>query len=131
MSNQQLLKGLKLLYTRETVVINGYIIPCVAIIVLVTNTFVILVYKKQYQQMQNKIRKISSILYISIATSNSLAVLPTSIWYVYLFTFGNVASIVPYNLCYYPYNNDYEEHPFYGPLLDRNKGMSDNHKSLN
>jgi hypothetical protein len=47
--------------------------------------------------MQNKIRKISSILYISIATSNSLAVLPTSIWYVYLFTFGNVASIVPYN----------------------------------
>ena len=100
MSNQQLLKGLKLLYTRETVVINGYIIPCVAIIVLVTNTFVVLVYKKQYQQIQNKIRKISSILYISIATSNSLAVLPTSIWYVYLFTFGNVASIVPYNLCW-------------------------------
>lgn len=101
-NEQQELKNLKIVYTQETVIINGYIIPPVAVIVLVTNMFVILIYFKQFRQTTNNIRKISSILYISIATANTLAILPISVWYFYLFTLGNMANtyFVPYNLCW-------------------------------
>lgn len=93
------LKDLTIPYGEVTSFINGYIIPILSVIVLISNMFVIIIYVRQYADSKNHIRKVSSILYISIATFNILSSVPIAMGYFYIFAYQNVTYYIPYKLC--------------------------------
>lgn len=94
------LEELQLQCSKRIIIINGYILPPFGVIILITNMLVIIVYLKQWKRNQSEIHKVSSILYITIATSNILSSVPVSIVYFYLFTLGHVTKYIPYHLCW-------------------------------
>ncbi|CAG2223768.1 unnamed protein product [Mytilus edulis] len=83
-----------------TRIIDCYVIPIAAVIVVITSAFVIVIYCKEYRTSKNKIRKVASLIYSVIGLSNIAAILPTAILHTYAFTYGNVKTFVPFNLCW-------------------------------
>ena len=82
------------------ILFDRYVIPPAAILVIVTNVLVVLVYCRKYRRLGSEIRKIASILYIAIAIANILAVLPKSALYLYSFSFEHVTHFIPFELCW-------------------------------
>ncbi|VDH90535.1 Hypothetical predicted protein [Mytilus galloprovincialis] len=82
-----------------TRIIDCYVIPIAAVIVIITSVFVIVIYCKEYRTSKNKIRKVASLIYSAIGLSNIAAILPKAIIHTYAFTSGNVKMFVPLNLC--------------------------------
>lgn len=87
-------------YSSWIIWINSYIIPPAAIVVVATNACVIFVYCTQFKKTRNETTKMSSLLYVAIATSNILAVIPKAVLYIYSFVLGHVTSYIPYELCW-------------------------------
>jgi hypothetical protein len=58
MEEARILLELRQYYASWTKVINCYIIPVVAVIIVISSTFVIMVYYKEYRSTENNIRKV-------------------------------------------------------------------------
>ena len=82
-----------------TRIIDFYVIPIAAVIVIITSVFVIVIYCKEYRTSKNRIRKVASLIYSAIGLSNIAAIFPKAIIHTYAFTYGNVKMFVPLNLC--------------------------------
>lgn len=99
MTKEYFIKDLTIPHGKRSSFINGYIIPTMSMIVLISNMFVIMIYVKQYLRSKNHIRKVSSVLYVSIATFNILSSVPVAMGYFYLFAYENVTHFMPYKFC--------------------------------
>lgn len=87
-------------YSSRIIWINSYIISPASIVVVATNACVIFVYCTQFKKTRKETTKMSSLLYVAIATSNILAVIPKAVLYIYSFVLGHVTSYIPYELCW-------------------------------
>ena len=89
---------------KYSVPINGYIMPIVILMTVVTNTLVIVVLLKKHM------RSPTNVLLAAMALSDMLTgVIPLPL-FVYFFTLGNYKEYVPFSWCY-PYKVLYENVP--------------------
>lgn len=80
-------------------VIDFYVIPIASVFVIITNLFVVVIYWKEHKRTKNKIRKVASLLYVSIGFANIVAVVPKSVLYLYSFLYLKVEEYIPYHFC--------------------------------
>lgn len=100
MEEARILLELRQYYASWTKIINCYIIPVVAVIIVISSTFVIMVYYKEYRSTENNIRKVACIMYAAISFANVTSVAPKAIFYLYAFTHGNITHFIPFKLCW-------------------------------
>lgn len=99
MGGKEFLKNLTIQNEERFKIISGYITPCVGFIATISNILVVFVYIKQLRNTGNQIRKVSSILYTAIATSNILSSFPVAVVNGYIFSYESFSNYMPYELC--------------------------------
>ena len=116
--NKRILLKLRHYHATWTKIIDYYIIPVSALIVVITSAVVIIVYTKEYRTTKHKIRKISSLVYASVALTNIAAVSPKAVLYLYAFSFANITYMIPFNLCRpWHYINEFTKIPHFISIL--------------